>query len=203
VQHAKYLGVTIDSKLTWKEHIKITTHKANAVLAFLRRNLKPCSSHIKAKCYLGSIRPIIEYACTVWAPHTAQDIDKIEMIQRRAARFVYNNCNIVSVSNMISSLGWPTLQTRRNYLKLLLTYKILKAMISIPSDNFKPVTVNTRGYQFHFQCLQCTCDSYRFSFFPSSIRLWNCLPTDIAFANTFNEFTEKLKQHFIDNFIDN
>ena len=27
VQHAKYLGVTRDSKLTWKEHIKITTHK--------------------------------------------------------------------------------------------------------------------------------------------------------------------------------
>ena len=116
---------------------------------------------------------------------------------------LYTTLYIVSVSNMISSLGWPTLQTRRNYLKLLLTYTILKAMISIPSDNFKPVTVNTRGYQFHFQCLQCTCDSYRFSFFPSSIRLWNCLPTDITSVNTFNEFTEKLKQHFIDNFIDN
>ena len=30
VQHAnKYLGVIIDSKVTRKEHIKITTHKAN------------------------------------------------------------------------------------------------------------------------------------------------------------------------------
>ena len=28
VQNAKYLGVTIDSKLIWKEHIMITTHKA-------------------------------------------------------------------------------------------------------------------------------------------------------------------------------
>ena len=71
VQQAKYLGVTIDSKLTWKEHIKITTHKANTALAFLRRNLKPCSLYIKSKCYLGSVRPIIEYACMVWAPHIA------------------------------------------------------------------------------------------------------------------------------------
>ena len=85
VQQAKYLGVTIDSKLTWKEHIKITTHKANTALAFLRRNLKPCSLYIKSKCYLGTVRPIIEYACTVWAPHIAQDINKIEMVQRRAA----------------------------------------------------------------------------------------------------------------------
>ena len=60
VQHAKYLGTTIDSKLTltWKEHIKITTHKTNTALAFLRCNLKPCSLYIKSKCYLGTVRPI-------------------------------------------------------------------------------------------------------------------------------------------------
>ena len=47
---------------TWKEHITITTHKANTALAFLWHNLKPCSLHIKTKCYLGIVRPIIEYA---------------------------------------------------------------------------------------------------------------------------------------------
>ena len=31
---------------------------------------------------LFTVRSIIEYACTVWAPHTAQDINKIEMIQK-------------------------------------------------------------------------------------------------------------------------
>ena len=30
-----------------------------------------------------TVRSIIEYACTVWVPHTAQDINKIEMIKRR------------------------------------------------------------------------------------------------------------------------
>ena len=97
MQHVKYLGVIIDSQLTWKEHIKITTHKANTALSFLRRNLKSCYLYIKTKCYLGTVRPIIEYACTVWAPHTAQDINKIEMIQRRAAR-----------SSTIILLAFPT-----------------------------------------------------------------------------------------------
>jgi len=196
VPHAKYLGVTIDSRLSWKEHIKITTHKANTALAFLRRNLKPCSLHIKTKCYLGIVRPIIEYACTVWAPHSVQDIAKIEMIQRRAARFVHNSYSYsASVSSMLKSLGWPTLQARRNYLKLLLTYKILNAMISIPSDNFQRVNVNTRGHISHYQCLQTACDSYRFSFFPSTIKLWNCLPADIASAPNYNEFIMKLEKH--------
>ena len=36
VQHVKYLGVTIDSHMTWREHINILSHKANATLAFLQ-----------------------------------------------------------------------------------------------------------------------------------------------------------------------
>ena len=158
--------------------------------------MKPCSLHIKTKCYLGIVRPIIEYACTVCAPHTAQDINRIEMIQSRAARFVYHNYYpTASVSSMLKSLGWPTLQVIRNYLKLLLIYKILNAMISIPPDNLIPVTCNTRGYQSHLQCLQSASDRYRHSFFPSAIRLCNCLPVDIATTDDFHKFDLKLQQH--------
>ena len=121
---------------------------------------------------------------------------KVELLDLYASSYYYS----ISISNMLKSLGWPTLQRRRHYLKLLLTYKIYEAMISVPSDNFKPVTVTTRGYQSHFQCLKTTCDSYSFSFFPSAIRMWSCLPTDIASISCFNEFNMKLQQYlFIDN----
>ena len=96
---------------------------------------------------------------------------------------------------MLKSLGWPTLQVRRNYLKLLLIYKILNAMISMPPDNLIPVTCNTRGYQLHLQCLQSACDGYRHSFFPSAIRLWNCLPVDITTTDDCHKFDLKLQQH--------
>ena len=29
-----------------------------------------------------------EYASNAWAPHTTQDVNEIEMLQRRGARFV-------------------------------------------------------------------------------------------------------------------
>ena len=61
----KYLGVMIDSKLTWKEHIKQVLSKSNASLAFLQRNLRACSRNIKEYCYKTSIRPIIEYATNI------------------------------------------------------------------------------------------------------------------------------------------
>ena len=103
----KYLGVVIDSKLTWKEHIKQVLSKSNASLAILWRNLRACSRNIKEHCYKTSVRPIIEYASNIWAPHTTQDIiNKIETLQRRAACFVCNGYNgNTSVTNLLYSLG--------------------------------------------------------------------------------------------------
>jgi len=51
VNSVKYLGIVIDSKLTWKEHVKQVLSKDNAALSFLRRNLRACSRHIKEQCF--------------------------------------------------------------------------------------------------------------------------------------------------------
>ena len=69
--------------------------------------------------------------------------------------------------------------------------------ITIPSDNFRPVSYRTRGHEHHFQHLQCNCDSYRYSFFPSVIRLWNSLPLGIVSCNDFNKFDQNLKIIFV------
>ena len=75
--------------------------------------------------YFTLVRPIIEYAAPVWDPYTQRNIYKIEMVQRRAARFVcgrYHNTS--SVSEMLQDLEWPSLQQRREMLRLVLFYKI-------------------------------------------------------------------------------
>jgi len=72
------------------------------------------------------VRPIIEYASTIWAPHTAISINRLEAIQRRAARFCYNDFSTYSsVTRMISNLNMPTLELRRNKSKLITMYKII------------------------------------------------------------------------------
>ena len=80
VTSAKYLGLTITNKLQWDQHINNITAKANKTLGFLRRNLKIPSIRIKEQAYQTLVRPLVEYASTVWNPYTKTEINKIEAV---------------------------------------------------------------------------------------------------------------------------
>ena len=82
---AKYLGVTIDRKLTWNDHIDKITKKANITRAFLQRSISSCPQAIKSRCYQTFVRPIVEYASTVWDPSTKTYTKAVENVQRQAS----------------------------------------------------------------------------------------------------------------------
>ena len=124
VSHIKYLGVIIDSQLSWSEHIKAIAKKANAVKSFLHRNISSCPTRIKLNCYKSLVRPILEYAAVVWAPHTLSARTSIEKIQRYATRFISGNYSrYSSVTEMLQSLSLPTLSQRRDITKVVFCTK--------------------------------------------------------------------------------
>jgi len=103
LQEGKYLGLTLDSQLTFNKHIKCICKRASSALAFVRRNTHFCQRRIRADAYCTYVRPILEYAAFVWSPHTNTNINKLESVQRRAARYVMSDFDrYSSVSEMLS-----------------------------------------------------------------------------------------------------
>ena len=111
----KYLGVTIDSKLTWKDHTSNVYNKANFMMSFLERNFYRCPPHVKEQCYNALVRPILEYGCTAWDPYRNYQIELLEKINKRAARFVTGNYKREhgNTKKNMEALGWPPLSERR------------------------------------------------------------------------------------------
>jgi hypothetical protein len=67
--------------------------------------------HTKAMAANPLIRPKVEYSSAVWDPYTKENIYKIERVQRRAARYVYNNYDYSSsvttmLENFLLSMPW-------------------------------------------------------------------------------------------------
>ena len=145
-------------------------------MVFLYRNLRQCPPHIKTVCYKSMVRPILEYTSSVWDPHTNVNIQKLESVQRRAARFRLGDYSrYSSVRSMLLSLDLPSLQFRQKLAKLTTMYKLINGTLHIPFNSLTPNHCDSRdGY---FMQLQCRTDSYKFSFFPATIKLWNSLPS--------------------------
>ena len=145
---AKYLGLTITSDLQWNQHIKNITNKANSILGLLRRNLRIPSQTIKTHAYQSLVRPHLEYASTVWDPHTQNNIHKLDMIQRRAARNACNRYhNISSVTEMVGHLSWEPLATRRRNMRLCMLYTIAHTVVGDPWTEWLTTTKRvTRGF---------------------------------------------------------
>ena len=111
VSSAKYLGLTIDAKLNYNEHISNICKKANSTPAFIHCNTRSCPRKVKATAYTSFVHPQHEYASTVWSQHTVNNINQIEAVERRAARSVMNDWirPFSQSGRSSSSKGSPTL----------------------------------------------------------------------------------------------
>ena len=110
-----YLGITISEDLKWTSHINKISRKANSTLGFLRRNLKHCTESCRKTAYLALIRSSLENSSVVWDPHLQKDIEKLEKIQRQAARFItgdYSSRDQGCMTRMLKDLAISLLQDR-------------------------------------------------------------------------------------------
>ena len=92
-------------------HIDSVSKKANQTLGFLKRNIKVPNKDFKSIAYTTLVRPQLEFASTVWSPHTATDIAKLNAVQGRTARWA--TCDYqraCSVTQMLQDLNWHTLE---------------------------------------------------------------------------------------------
>ena len=126
MDNAKYLGVDISKDLSWNTHINRISTNASRTLGFLKRNIKTKNTAICTAAYQTLVRPQVEYASTAWSPFIQIYINKIEMVQRRAMRWVNSNYSTyASMSSMLDTLGWRSLEDRKADARLILFYKIV------------------------------------------------------------------------------
>ena len=87
----------------------------NIVITFLASLIEhfvlpDCSRDVKSKAYITLVRPQLQYACSVWTLYTKRNIHQIELVQYKAARFVFRDySNFSHVTPMLKQLGWDPL----------------------------------------------------------------------------------------------
>ena len=195
-REGKYLGVILNERLSFNSHINSIVKKASVTRQFLQRNLRGCSREVKATSYITFVRPLLEYASTVWDPvgHKTNQL-KLEAEQKRAARFVVGDYrHTTSVTGIINQLRWESLSERRAKAKAIMVYRILNGLVFAPTDFLLKSSVpsQTRGALYKLVILHPRTDLYRNAFVVSASCLWNGLPAGTTQAHTLGAFRGQL-----------
>ena len=220
VKSNPYLGLNISSDLKWSNHVNSVCEKASSTLGFIKRNLKHCPETTRHMAYVSLVRSVLEYGATIWDPYLQCDINRLEKVQRRAARFItgdYTSRTPGCMTNMLESLNLSPLAQRRKELRLTFLFKISERLVPaidketylVPPRTGRKITASKKfegseatNYVTKYEqnnskpyvIPHSTKEQYRQSYFPKTIAEWNLLGDSVVTAKTVDSFKNQLRQ---------
>lgn len=165
------------------------------------------------------MRSRLEYGSVIWDPYLKGDIDKLEKIQRSAARYIkkdYRSRQEGCVTEMLQDLGLPSLEERRRQLRLMLLYEVVGGRV--PAINIEQYlksqrpkrTIRAKQYEDFvlqnivdnsicnnnkcFKPIPAKTENFRHSFFVRTVYDWNKLSNDIVNCETLDSFKSHIGQ---------
>ena len=163
----KYLGVLFSSNISWSAHIDSICTKARKVIDRLyRRFYGNVDNHSLLELYSVLVRPHLEYAAPIWAPHLIKDTNKLENVQIFAIKMCLKQWNL-GYQDLLDRSQFPTLKNHRLYLKFCTLYKIMHGYFYFPHNVFLP-QVNRHSYSLPLvHILHARTNAFKSSFVPS------------------------------------
>ena len=184
----KYLGVILNSQLSWSPHIDYICSKTRKLLGFIFHNFYFHSSpSALLKLYLSLILPHLSYCSSLWDPYQLKDIKKLEDVQSFALKLSTKQWS-PDYHSLLYQLSLPKLSSRRKISKFLLLYKFICNILFIPSNilNFQDSSSSHLRFSHHLNIRvpYSRTNSSLHYFFPSTSALWNSLPPSVKDSNS-------------------
>ena len=121
----KSLGLTIDDRLSWSNHVDEICRKVSSAIGALKRIRHFISAITALQIYNALILPHFNYCSPVWDCLGGQSSDKLQKLQNRAARVITKLPFDTSSNLLLDTLKWEKLSLRRKKQKALIRYKTI------------------------------------------------------------------------------
>ena len=134
VETPTFLGVTLDTRLTWKPHLEAAEAKATRKLAIMKKlagTAWGASSYILKQVYTGAVRPVVEYASTTWDTASKTNKSKLDRVQNMGLRIILGAMKSTPIQQMEKTADLQPLECRREY-KAAIQKEKLKRLTSHP-----------------------------------------------------------------------
>ena len=201
------LGIMLDAKLTFSEHIEYVANKAYAMLAFVKRqSYKTFDTDIAKMLFYAFVRSHLEFACQVWSPFQTKYINAIESIQKQFVKFIHPNNSANDHTNPFKLRPYEDRCAELNLVPLLrprinaciyFIHDILSGRVNCPrlrsQLQFFRITYFTRSPKF-IKLERCKRECTDVSPFRTACRLYNLIALHIDVTLDHQSFRNRVMQ---------
>ena len=195
------LGVDLDERSNWKNHIDSVRHTISAGIGAIKR-IKPYVPHKTLQdVYKTLIQPHFDYRSPLWDNCGLELQDKLQRFHNRAVRVITGADYDVRSVEVLNTLGWETLANRRALNKLVFIHQILGDHTA-PNlkDLFCRRNLSQNSYDLRNSETDLTIKKPKTEFLKkafgySGAFLWNSLLQDVKKADSLKSFRTKAKLH--------
>jgi hypothetical protein len=186
----KLLGIEIDYQLNFDAHVSSICRKASQQLNVLKRLGSLLNRLSKLSIFHSFILSNFNVCPLAWHFCTEKNSKKLEKVQERALRFVYEDYNS-SHEELLHKAKVPSLQIRRIRTMALETFKIVNKIAPVCLQNL----VSVKNYKYSFRHVNVldvprvkSTHYGKKSFKFAAATLWNSLPNHFRTENSFSHF---------------
>ena len=190
------LGITLDSKLKFDAHVSILARRASQQINVLKRMSKFLSLDSRHLVYNSFISSNFTYCPVAWMFCGRKNVSKIEKVQERALRFVYDD-HVSPYTSLLSRGNFLSLSMFRIYFLAIEVFKCVK-QTNPPYLNCLftkcEVKYNLRDSDLLLQPKFKTFTYGYKSFSYFGAKVWNTLSSNVKSCNTLSAFKRELKK---------
>ena len=191
----KHLGMFLNSKPDFKEHIQNAFNKVSKTIGLLPKLQRILPRPPLITIYKSFIRSHLDYGDIIYDQvYNVSFPQKIESIQYNAALAITGAIRGTSREKLYLELGFESLVSRRWYRKLCCFYKVFKTQS--PRYLFEVIPTAKRAYITrnndklpHFKVKH---NYFKSSFFPLAVIEWDKLDLNIRNSESLSSFKSKI-----------
>ena len=194
-----FLGIIIDQKLTFREHVAYVCRKiAKTQGVMLRLNYLP--SHILQILYYSLVYPYLNYCVEVWGPCCPSTLYPLVIRQKKIVRIINGSDPYEHTNPIFKKLKLLKFEYIVNVFILVYIYKVLhKIKAPYIFDFITNIQVHHRHNlrnENKYKLPKVYILRYKQSLIYQGLYLWNNLPNTLKISPNYNVFKRKILAYY-------
>lgn len=201
VSCTSFLGVKIDDKLTWKQHIDHVNSKLCKSIGILNKVKSIISTHCLLKLYKCLVLPYINYCNIVWGSVSPSTKLKVVTTQKRAIKLALKVPRTTPTSVIFEKSNLKTIDGINRIHTAIFMYKYECGLLPSGFDNKYEKNQDVHNYNTRQAALyhipKSRTNRFKTGMLCRGPIIWNSLPSNIRQVQPLSLFKSQIKKFFL------